>query len=179
LSDLSCHAGMLIEKAKKMAQVTRRKAGTIRKLKRERVAPAPSTPQTGPQSATPSRVTNPNVRLRLEKGISELQGLHDLLLSSEVDTDVLTDLRDALNRVRNTAWVAHQYVIREESDGCSTRVRSLLAGERIRAAYQLCQALSEDLGETDIEFQRGSLLQLDEATTILTERLKGVISRLG
>jgi hypothetical protein len=164
---------------KNAGPVTIRKARTTRKLKSERLVSAPSTVQAVARSATPSKINNPNVRSRLEKGIFELQGLHDLLLSSEVDPDVLTDLRDALNRVRNTAWVAQQYVIRQESDGSSTRVRSLLAGERIRAAYQLCQALTDDLEGTDIDFQRGSLLQLDEVTTILTKRLRGVISRLG
>ena len=118
------------------------------------------------------------VRSRLEKAISELQGLHKLLLSSDVDPDVLADFRDALNRVRNTAWAAQQYVVRKETDQDSTSVLSLLAGERVRAAHQLCQALVDDLRETDIKFQRGSLVQLYEITETLTERLKGVINRL-
>jgi hypothetical protein len=124
-------------------------------------------------------VGDPNVRSRLKNGIAELQGLHNLLLSSNVDADVLADLRDALNRVRNTAWVAQQYVIRRESDQEPTSVLSLLAGERIRAAYQLCQALSDDLKRTDIQFQRGSLVQLHEVTNTLTEQLNGIIKRLG
>ena len=119
------------------------------------------------------------MRSRLKNGIAELQGLHKLLLSSNVDADVLADLRDALNRVRNTAWVAQQYIIRRENDQEPTSVLSLLAGERIRAAYQLCQALSEDLKRTDIEFQRGSLVQLHEVTKTLAEQLNGIIKRLG
>jgi len=119
-----------------------------------------------------------NVRSRLEKGISELQGLHKLLLSSDVDPDVLADFRDALNRVRNTAWAAQQYVVRKETDQDSASVLSLLAGERIRTAHQLCQALVDDLTGTDIKFQRGSLVQLCEITETLTKKLKGVINRL-
>jgi hypothetical protein len=115
----------------------------------------------------------------LEKGISELQGLHELLLSNEVDPDVLADFRDALNRVRNTAWATQQYVVRKETDQDSTSVLSLLAGERIRTAYQLCEALTEDLRKADIEFQRGSLVQLYEVTKTLTEQLKNVIDKLG
>ena len=123
------------------------------------------------------------VRSRLEKAISELQGVHKLLLSSnsDVDPDVLADFRDALNRVRNTAWAAQQYVeyvVRKETDQDSASVLSLLAGERIRAAHQLCQALVDDLTGTDIKFQRGSLVQLHEITETLTEKLKGVINRL-
>ncbi len=156
-----------------------RKAAPRRKLKKEHSASAPSTQQAVTQAVTQPQTGNLDVRLHLEKGISELQGLHELLLSSEVDLDILADFRSALNRTRNTAWAAQQYVVRKESDQDSTSVRSLLAGERIRAAYQLCQALAGDLKRTDIEFQRGSLAQLQEVTKALTEQLNRLINRLG
>jgi len=130
--------------------------------------------------STNGRTVRRTVRSRLEKAISELQGVHKLLLSSnsDVDPDVLADFRDALNRVRNTAWAAQQYVVRKETDQDSASVLSLLAGERIRTAHQLCQALVDDLTGTDIKFQRGSLVQLCEITETLTKKLKGVINRL-
>ena len=151
-----------------------RKAAPTRKLKKEQSVSAPSTPQAGTQP----RIGDLNVRSHLEKGISELQGLHKLLLFSDVDPDVLADFRDALNRVRNTAWAAQQYVVRKETDQDSNSVLSLLAGERVRAAHQLCQALVDDLTGADIKFQRGSLVQLHEITETLTERLEGVINRV-
>jgi hypothetical protein len=150
------------------------KATPTRKVKKEQSVSAPSKPET----STQPRIGDLNVRSHLEKGISELQGLHKLLLSSEVDPDVLSDFRDALNRVRNTAWAAQQYVVRKESGQDSASVLSLLAGERIRVAYQLCQGLSDDLKGTDVEFQRGSLVQLYEVTRTLTETLKHVIDSL-
>jgi len=159
---------------KKAAQATGHKAAPARKPRREQSASAPSTPQAGRQP----KIRDLNVRSQIEKGIAELQGLHKLLLSSEVDQDVLEDFRDALNRVRNTAWAAQQYVIRKESDEDSTSVISLLAGERLRAAYHLCQALVDDLKGTEIEFQRGSLAQLYEVTNILNEQLKRVIGKI-
>jgi hypothetical protein len=91
----------------------------------------------------------------------------------------LADLRDALNRVRTAAWAAQQYVVRKEIDHESISVLSFLAGERIRAAYQLCQAIGDDLTRTDIKFQAGSLVQLHEATKTLTEQLNDIIKRLG
>ena len=156
-----------------------RKATPTQKLRKEQRAPAPSTPQSAAKTATQPNPGDPNVGWHLEKGISELQGLHELLLSNEVDPDVLADFRDALNRVRNTAWATQQYVVRKETDQDSTSVLSLLAGERIRTAYQLCEALTEDLRKADIEFQRGSLVQLYEVTKTLTEQLKNVIDKLG
>jgi hypothetical protein len=76
--------------------------------------------------------------------------------------------RDALNRVRNSAWATQQYVARVESDQGSTNVPSSLAGERIRTAYQLWRSVSDDLKGTDVEFQAGSLVQLFELMKPLT-----------
>ena len=120
-----------------------------------------------------------NAPSHLEKAIVELERLHEVLLSGDLDPHILADLRDALNRVRNTAWAAQQYVARKETDQASSSVLSFLVGERIRATYHLCQAISDDLKRTDIEVQAGSLVQLYEVTKVLTEQLDGVIKRLG
>jgi hypothetical protein len=155
-----------------------RKAAPVRKLKKEKSAPVPSIPQAAAETGTQPKNGDLPVREHLEKGIAELQGLHELLLSNHVDPDVLADFREALNRVRNTAWAAQQYVVRKEVDHDSTSVLSFLAGERIRVAYQLCQTLSDDLRKTEVEFQRGSLVQLCEITKTLTKQLKNIIDKL-
>ena len=95
-----------------------------------------------------------NSATRLEKGISELQGLHELLITGDVEPRILSDFRDALNRVRNTAWAAQQYVTRKENDQESSSVLSFLAGERIRAAFHLCGAIGDDLKRTRTHFLR-------------------------
>jgi hypothetical protein len=94
------------------------------------------------------------------------------------DPDVLADLRDALDQVRNAARAVQQYVIRKESDQDSNSVLSFIAGERIHVAYQLCQALSDDLNRSDIEFQPASLVQLHEVTKALTKQLERVIDKI-
>ena len=155
-----------------------RQAFPIRELKMDQGEPAPSTQPPAVLSNPQSRSGDPNVRGHLEEGISELQNLHKMLLSSEVDPDVLSDFRDALNRVRNTAWAAQQYVIEKENGQDSTSIHSLLAGERVRVAYQLGLALTDDLKRNDIKFQRGSLAQLQEVTKALSDQLKSVIDKL-
>ena len=115
----------------------------------------------------------------LEQAIVELQRLHEILLAGDLEPRVLTDFRDALNRVRTATWAAQQYVIRRETEQDSGSILSLLVGERIRVTYQLCQAISDDLKRTDIDFQAGSLVQLHEATKALTEQLEGVINKRG
>ena len=153
-------------------------AAPIQDLKMDHGPPAPSTQPPQGVSNPQSKSLDPDVQGRLKKGISELQNLHKMLLSSEVDPDVLSDFRDALNRVRNTAWAAQQYVIEKEKDQDSTSIYSLLAGARVRAAYQLGQALTDDLKRNDIKFQRGSLAELQEVTKALTDQLKSVIDKL-
>jgi hypothetical protein len=94
-----------------------RKAAPIRKLKKEQSASAPPTPQ----AVTQPEIGGLSLGSRLEKAISELQGLQELLLSGDLEPHVLVDFRDAVNRVRNTAWVAQQYVARKECNQDSTR----------------------------------------------------------
>ncbi len=85
------------------------------------------------------------VSRRLAKAIPELRRLQKLLLSGEnLDPRLLTDFRDALNHVRNTAWSAHQYIAFQNTDQDSANVLSVVAGERVRVAYQLCQAIQAD-----------------------------------
>ena len=43
---------------------------------------------------------------RLKAAIAELGGVQTLLLAGDLDPRILTDFRDAVNRIRNTAWAA-------------------------------------------------------------------------
>lgn len=119
------------------------------------------------------------VSRRLEKAIPELRSLQKLLLSGEeLDPRILTDFRDALNHVRNTAWSAHQYIAAQGSDRDSTTVLSVLAGERVRVAYQLCQVIQANLKSTDIKCQTGHLIQLHSAAKALVEQLDELVGEI-
>ena len=126
---------------------------------------------------TPESTRDSDARSPLKQAIVELQRLHEVLLAGDLEPRVLADFRDALSRVRTAAWAAQQYLGCKETEQDSTSVLSLLAAERIRVAYQLCQAISEDLKRTDIDFQAGSLVQLCEVTKKLAEQLGGVLNR--
>ena len=95
-----------------------------------------------------------------------------------MDPRILTDYRDALNHVRNTSWSAHQYIASQTTDQDSTSVLSILAGERVRVAYQLCQAIQADLKSSAIKFQTGQLIQLSLAAKALIEQLGEVVGEL-
>jgi len=109
---------------------------------------------------------------RLESAIRDLQALQQVLLSGDLDAGILADFRDALNRIRNTAWAAQQLVASQVSDQGPESVTVLLASERIRATYQLCRAIGNDLRGDGIQFQRGQLSELHLAVTQLAQQLK-------
>ncbi|MGA9307610.1 MAG: hypothetical protein WBW31_19580 [Candidatus Sulfotelmatobacter sp.] len=117
-------------------------------------------------------VPRANVSERLASAITELRALQGPLLTAKVDPDVLADFRDALNRVRNTAWAAQQSANAPLFEQGATTVASYLTAERIRAAYQLCRSLHDDVRRDDIEFQKGPLVELYGVAKILVEELK-------
>src|SRR5207244_5413227 len=115
----------------------------------------------------------------VEKVIAEPRHPHQLLLPGEgLDARILTDFRDALNRFRNTAWSAQQYLAQKTTGADSAGVLSLLTGERVRVAYQLCQALQADLKNSEIKFQTGPLIQLYLAAKAPPEQLVDVVAQV-
>jgi hypothetical protein len=115
---------------------------------------------------------------RLKTTIAELAGIQSLLVAGELDPRIPADFRDAVNRVRNTAWAAYQYAELKITGKDSGSIISLAAAERLRATYQLCQAIQEDLASTDVQLQAGQLIQLHEATKTLSDKLDEVIRGL-
>ena len=94
------------------------------------------------------------------------------MMEKDVDPSILTDFRDAVNRVRNTAWAVEQYANSKHTETDPQTVLSVLAGERIRVAYQLCKLIQSDLANQDIQFQKGQLLQFRDASQELERQLK-------
>jgi hypothetical protein len=113
-----------------------------------------------------------DVSERLANAIAELRALQEPLLTAEVDARVLADFRDALNRIRNTAWAAQQSANAPLFDQGEATVASYLTAERIRAAHQLCRSLHSDICRDDIEFQEGPLVELHRVAKILVDELK-------
>ena len=104
--------------------------------------------------------------------IKELKALQEPILSGEVAPDVLMEFRDALNRVRNSAWAAQQSAAAPLVENGASSVGTFLAAERIRVAYQLCRAIQEDVRRDDIQLQKGSVVELHTVAKSLVEELE-------
>ena len=120
-------------------------------------------------------VDSVSVSVRLQSATSELREVEALLASADLDVRILSDFRDAVNRVRTTAWATQQYAETKDTERDPCKVLSMLAGERVRAAYQLCRAIGQDLDRPDLRFQPGQLLQLRTAAQELMRQLNTVI----
>jgi len=112
-----------------------------------------------------------NIPASIEKAMAELLNVNQLIVSGKVEPHIVNDFRDALNRVRTAAWAASQYMARIENPNDSSNMLSFMAGERVRAAYHLCQLITNDLKHDDIDLQVGSLIQLQEAARTLSTQL--------
>jgi hypothetical protein len=119
-----------------------------------------------------------SVSARLEKAITQLTTIQELLIShEELDERILTDFRDALNRVRNVAWSAQQFKALKATEQDPASLLSILAGERIRVVFQLIQLVQADLANQEIKFQPGQLIQLQEAVRRLGNQLDEAVGK--
>lgn len=116
-----------------------------------------------------------SVSVRLQRATSELRDVEALLASADLDPRILSDFRDAVNRVRTTAWATQQYAETKETESDPSAVLSLLAAERIRSAYQLCRAIRQDLDKPELRFQPGQLIHLHAATRDLAQKLTSML----
>jgi hypothetical protein len=119
-----------------------------------------------------------SVSERLRSATGELHEVEAMLTASaDLDARILSDFRDAVNRVRTAAWAVQQYGESTYTEQNPSTVLSLLAGERVRAAYQLCRAIQQDLDKPDLHFQPGQLIQLRDAAQDLLKRLTAVVGK--
>lgn len=111
------------------------------------------------------------------KGITEELRRAQGLLTTEADFDprILSEFRDSLNRVRTAAWAMQQYVEHQMEEKDPNGVLTLLAGERVRAGYQLCKLITEDLHNDEVRIQKGQLLELNDAVQNLAQELQEAV----
>lgn len=113
----------------------------------------------------------------LERVTTDLRRIEKLLArGAELEEGVLNDFRDAVNRVRTTAWGVQQFAESKATKTDPNVVLSVLAGERIRVAFLMCQIILGDLDNPAIRWQKGPLARLHDASKELVKRLHEMTS---
>jgi hypothetical protein len=123
----------------------------------------------------PETSASANVGERLQRVTNELRDIENLVVHEKLESSVLTDFRDAVNRVRTTAWAVAQYLDTGTNGEQSATVLSQLANERVRVTYRLCRLIEGDLSNGRV--QSGPLVQLYLASQDLAHKLGEAIGR--
>ncbi len=110
---------------------------------------------------------------RLTQTTDDLRKVEELLKCVEVEPVVLEDFREALGRVRNTAWAVQRWLELQDAEKDTFAVVEYLAAERIRLATLLCRNLSNELRATEIKLPEKQCRELLAAVEELFTQLAG------
>src|SRR5262249_43266171 len=94
------------------------------------------------------------VNTQVARITGELNRLEQLLSAGMVDRDVLTDFRDAVNRVRQTGWQVQTWL-----EGDERALRALLIEDRIRVTTRMANHLASELTVNSKSFAGLGLLK--------------------
>ena len=110
---------------------------------------------------------------RLTQTTDELRKVEELLKCVDVNTVVLEDFREALGRVRNTAWAVQRWIELQGAEKDTFAVVEYLASERIRLATLLCRNLAHEMRTTGIKLPEKQCRDLLAAVEELFTQLAG------
>ncbi len=130
----------------------------------------------GESGPSPSSQLKPNALAlagRLNQTTDELHKVEELLKCVEVEPIVLGDFREALGRVRNTAWAVQRWIELQGAEKDTFAVVEYLASERIRLATMLCRNLAGELRTTEIKLPEKQCRELLAAVEELFTQLAG------
>ena len=108
---------------------------------------------------------------RLKAATDELQVLEQLVISGDSSPRVLSEFRNAVDSIRQTAWAVQQWTELQRQHRDPYSVLDVLSEERVRRATQIAKDLTMDLESLELGFATKGLANLFRATEGLYERL--------
>ena len=114
---------------------------------------------------------------RLRETTVELQELERSVISGDLDPRVLSEFRNAVDHIRNTAWAVQQWVGAKEQSGDPYAVLPALAVQRVQRATQLANDLCLDLQTVEVTADTEGIGDLYRAVDDLRRRLDLLFKR--
>lgn len=114
---------------------------------------------------------------RLRATTVELQELERSVISGDLDPRVLSEFRNAVDHIRNTAWAVQQWVGAKEQSGDPYAVLPALAVQRVQRATQLANDLCLDLQTVEVTADTEGIGDLYRAVDDLCRRLDLLFKR--
>ena len=122
-------------------------------------------------------VPNTPLTARLRALTVELQELERSVVSGDLDSRVLSEFRNAVDHIRNTAWTVQQWVDARERSGDPYAVLPALASQRVRRATQLANDLCLDLQTVEVTADTEGVGDLYRSVGDLNRRLELLFKR--
>ena len=114
---------------------------------------------------------------RLRATTVELQELENSVISGDLDPRVLSEFRNAVDHIRNTAWAVQQWVGAKEQSTDHYAVLPALAVQRVHRATQLANDLCLDLQAVEVTADTEGVGNLYRAVDDLRRRLDFLFKR--
>lgn len=108
---------------------------------------------------------------RLQRTTEDLRELEQLIVAGDFSPRILSDFRNAVDSIRQTARVAQMWVGLQQQHRDPYAAMSTLAGDRVRRATQIAKDLTIDLQSLEVDFGTEGLADLFQAIQALHERL--------
>lgn len=135
---------------------------------------APASPCPAP-AAPAAALGSEQISTRMKDAITELHQLESVIEAGPVDPRILADFREAINHVRQTAWVVQQWIELSEYHKDAYTTLSLMTNERVRCEIQLTQELISDLDAGDLGYETDKIEVLAEIVQKLASRLSHLL----
>jgi hypothetical protein len=116
-----------------------------------------------------------SVAERLLRITEELKTLEQLIVSGDFSPRILTEFRNAVDSVRQTARVVQMWMGLQEQHRDPYSVMSTLSADRVRRATQIAQDLTIDLQSLEVDFGTKGIRELFQAIDGLHERLAPLV----
>ncbi|HXW60998.1 MAG TPA: hypothetical protein VEJ45_00225 [Candidatus Acidoferrales bacterium] len=114
---------------------------------------------------------------RLQEITVQLQELEHSVISGDLDSRVLSEFRNAVDHIRNTAWTVQKWVDAREQSGDPYAVLPALAAQRVRRATQLANDLCLDLQSVEVTVETEGMGDLYRSVDDLHRRLELLFKR--
>jgi hypothetical protein len=124
-----------------------------------------------------SDATGSSLTVRLRVTTVELQELEQSVVTGDLDPRVLSEFRNSIDHIRNTAWAAQQWVGAKEQSGDPYAVLPALAAQPLRRAAQLENDLCLDLQTVEVTAETEGVGELYRAVDALRRRFELLFKR--
>jgi ribosome-associated translation inhibitor RaiA len=114
---------------------------------------------------------------RLRAITVELQELERTVISGDLDSRVLSEFRNAVDHIRNTAWTVQQWVDAREQSGDPYAVLPALAAQRVHRATRLASDLCLDLQSVEVTAETEGMGDLYRSVDDLHRRLERLLNK--